>query len=331
MSRVVCVVIGRNEGQRLVRSLLSVQRERVEVVYVDSASSDGSVEAAGALGVRAISLDPSERLSAARGRNAGFEDVMKAHPDVEYVQFLDGDSEVAPGWLARAAAELDAFPKVAAVCGRVHEKNPRASIYNALYELDWVFTPGEVEWFGGSAMFRAAAFREAGGFDPTLIAGEDPDLYRRIRARGHTIAAIDHDMVLHDADITKFAGWWTRNVRTGHAYAEAMARRPDDPAMRSGKALRSIHFWGLWLPGLSVALAPPTLGASLFAPLAGYPALFVRVYQAKRGRGFSESDARLYATFCVLGKFPQLWGVLRYRALNLRGIASDLIEYKRPA
>jgi hypothetical protein len=78
-------------------------------------------------------------------------------------------------------------------------------------------------------------------------------------------------------------------------------------------------------------LAPPTLGTSLLAAAAGYPALFVRVYRAMRLRGLSRADARAYAAFCVLGKFPQAWGVLRYRTLRLRGLASPLIEYKGPA
>ena len=38
-----CVVIGRNEGQRLVRCLESLLGRVAHIVYVDSGSTDGSV------------------------------------------------------------------------------------------------------------------------------------------------------------------------------------------------------------------------------------------------------------------------------------------------
>jgi hypothetical protein len=197
--------------------------------------------------------------------------------------------------------------------------------------MEWVHPAGEIEWCGGIAVMRASAFREVGGFDSTLIAGEEPDLCSRLRSRGHRLRLIAHDMALHDVGLTTFSQWWTRNIRTGHAYAEAIARRPDAPAMHAASQVRSIAFWGLWLPGLSVALAPPTLGASLLASATGYPALLVRVYRGMRERGFTQAEARTYAVFCVLAKFPQAWGLVRYQALRRKGKDSDLIEHKRPA
>jgi glycosyltransferase involved in cell wall biosynthesis len=331
VSRVACVVIGRNEGERLRRCLESVLAECANIVYVDSASTDGSASLAERLGVETIRLTEAEPLSAARGRNAGFFHATATTPSLEYVQFVDGDSELAPGWLAAGMMELDRIPAAAAACGRIREKHPGRSIYNSLYEMEWVHAPGDIEWWGGTAMFRVSAFRNVGGFDPTLIAGEDSDLYARLRARGHRVRSIAHDMAIHDADITRFSAWWMRNVRTGHAYAEAKSRHPDSPAMRSGKAVRSIAFWGFWLPCLSLSLAAPTLGVSLLASAGGYPALLVRVYRTMRERGFSRASARLYATFCVLGKFPQAFGMLRHRVLERRGRRSALIEYKGPA
>ena len=48
--KIGAVVIGRNEGQRLIRCLESMKHEVARVVYVDSGSTDGSVENALALG-----------------------------------------------------------------------------------------------------------------------------------------------------------------------------------------------------------------------------------------------------------------------------------------
>jgi hypothetical protein len=62
--------------------------------------------------------------------------------------------------------------------------------------------------------------------------------------------------------------------------------------------------------------------------LAGYGLLFVRIVRGRRRRGDSAGDARLYALFCVLGKFPQALGLLRYWAGRLSGRRSGIIEHK---
>ena len=87
------VVIGRNEGERLLRCLRSVAGRAGAVVYVDSGSTDGSVEAARALGAEVVLLDPAVPFTAARARNAGLERLVELRPVVERVQFVDGDCE----------------------------------------------------------------------------------------------------------------------------------------------------------------------------------------------------------------------------------------------
>lgn len=324
------VVIGRNEGQRLPRCLESVLGHSRTVVYVDSASTDDSVAIAREHGVDVIVLDDKERLSAARGRNAGFSWLADRVSDLEYVQFVDGDTVLEDGWLEAAERTLATNPSAAAVSGRLRELNPSGSVYNALCDMEWAQPEGEVEWCGGIAMMRASAFRDVGGFDPTLIAGEEPDLCARLRARGHRILSVGRVMAFHDAAMMHFSQWWQRNVRAGHAYGEALVRRPDDPAMRAREQVKSIALWGVALPAVSALLAPATFGGSLLLPVAGYPALAARVYRRMRRRGFAKEQAGLYAGFCVLGKFPQAYGWIRYEALRRGGRASGLIEHKRP-
>ena len=71
-SRCGIVVIGRNEGARLKASLASIEASPDSVVYVDSGSSDGSVQWAGSQGVQVVELDMTTPFTAARARNAGF-------------------------------------------------------------------------------------------------------------------------------------------------------------------------------------------------------------------------------------------------------------------
>ena len=55
------VVIGRNEGERLKRCLASIlAQHQGPVVYVDSGSSDGSVEHAQSVGVEVVDLDMTQ-------------------------------------------------------------------------------------------------------------------------------------------------------------------------------------------------------------------------------------------------------------------------------
>ena len=113
------VVIGRNEGERLKRCLRSLLAQGAgPIVYVDSGSTDDSVAFSGSLGVRVVNLDTSIPFTMARGRNAGFEELQRLFPTLRWVQFVDGDCEVRPDWIARARAAFVDRPELAAVCGR---------------------------------------------------------------------------------------------------------------------------------------------------------------------------------------------------------------------
>src|ERR1700684_2184264 len=79
------IAIGRNEGLRLQRCLESVRHLAAGVVYVDSGSSDGSVEMSRSLGIEVVELDLSAPFTAARARNEGFRRLISQNPPLEYV------------------------------------------------------------------------------------------------------------------------------------------------------------------------------------------------------------------------------------------------------
>jgi hypothetical protein len=107
---------------------------------------------------------------------------------VEFVQFVDGDCEIVEGWMAIAYRELSARPRAAVVCGRRRERFPAASIYNRLCDMEWNTTIGEAKACGGDALIRERAFAEVGGYDGSVIAGEEPEMCVRLRERGWTNA-----------------------------------------------------------------------------------------------------------------------------------------------
>jgi glycosyltransferase involved in cell wall biosynthesis len=324
------VIIGRNEGQRLKSCLLSVLSASQHVVYVDSGSSDGSVELASQLGAACVELDMQVPFTAARARNAGVDQLEKTAPEIEFVQFVDGDCEVVAGWLERAAEELKADPTAAVTCGRRRERFPDRSCYNLLCDLEWDTPVGEAAECGGDALVRMTAFRDVDGYNPLVIAGEDSEMSMRLRAKGWTIKRIAAEMTLHDAAILRFAQWWKRTVRSGHALAERAALHGSTPLRDCVSQRRSTLFWGGAVPLAGCALLVHSLLWSI--PLiAGYLLLMYKIYRYRRRQGDLPRAARLYAAFTMLGKFPQMQGLLRYYFNRLRGRNSAIIEYKQAA
>ncbi len=323
------VAIGRNEGQRLVTCLQALQAHGGgPITYVDSGSTDGSVAFAHQIGAEPVALDMSIPFTAARSRNAGFGALTARCPGLRYVHFIDGDCEILPGWLARAQAFLDANPQVAAVAGRVFERHPEASIYNQLCQYDWDAQGrfGEVEGCGGIVLMRVEAFREVEGFDAALIAGEEPELCIRLRARGWKIWRLDAPMCLHDASMTRFSQWWRRVERSGHAFAEGYAMHGGPPFHHWRANVRRAWLWGGALPALIVA-ATLALGWKALALLLIYPLQALRL--SLRPSGDDPWTLRcLYSVFVVLARFAEFKGVLRYRWHRFIGQRSQLIEYK---
>lgn len=330
MNRIGLVAIGRNEGQRLLRCLLSAQGSVALIVYVDSGSTDGSVSLARSLGVDVVELDLSTPFTAARSRNAGFAHLLEADAQIEFVQFVDGDCEVVSGWIECAQREIDAQPNVAVVCGLRRERYPDKSIYNRLCDIEWDTPVGETKACGGDAMMRVEAFQQVGGFNPTLIAGEEPELCVRLRQKGWKILRLDAEMTLHDAQMTSFSQWWKRAIRAGHAYAEGAWLHGGEPERHWVKESRSIWLWGLLLPLLALGMAWSTHEFSLLL-LVGYPLLTYRIYRYVRQMDLISRDAALYALFCMLGKFPQVQGQIQFHLGNWLGRRSNLVEYKTAA
>ena len=327
LQRVGLVAIGRNEGERLRQCLDSVIGKVARIVYVDSGSTDGSVELARSLGVDVVELDLSIPFTAARARNAGFAHLLQANSQIEFVQFVDSDCEVAPGWLDYALAQLEANPNVAVVCGRRRERFPEQSIYNRLCDIEWDTPVGEAKACGGDSMMRVAAFQQVGGFNPTLIAGEEPELCVRIRQNGGKILRLDAEMTRHDAQMMRFGQWWKRMLRGGHAFAEGAWLHGRTPERHWVKESRSIWIWGLLVPLLALGLAWPTKGWSLLL-LGGYPLMAYRISRYMQQQGLKAKDAWLYGLFCMLGKIPQLQGQLQFHINRLLGRRNVLVEYK---
>jgi GT2 family glycosyltransferase len=323
-ARVGFVAIGRNEGERLVACLQSLARAAAgPIIYVDSGSTDQSVEKAQTLGAEIVRLDMSAPFTAARARNAGARRLIE-QSDPALIQFIDGDCVLAPGWIEAASAFLGAHQGVAAVCGRRRELDPEASLYNRLCDIEWATPVGEAIVCGGDVLMRKDALVGAGFYNETLIAGEEPELCLRLRAAGWKIWRLDAEMTGHDAAMTRFGQWWTRARRSGHAYAEVSTLHKSSPLQIWRRETRRALVWAGIAP-LSILLGL-TVSPWFLTALALYPAQVLRLYLTARGR--LGRDAAGWALTSILGKFAEAAGALRYYRGRVFKKRSSLFEYK---
>jgi len=318
------VIIGRNEGSRLVRCLDSLSDFAPQMIYVDSASTDHSLAEAKTRGAHVVSLDMSQSFTAARARNTGFDAITALFPEIKFVQFVDGDCIVNSQWIKTAVDFLYSNPEVAVACGRRRELFPQHSIYNQMCDQEWNTPVGEAKACGGDALMRADVMKLVGGYNNHLIAGEEPELCIRIRKAGYRIWRIDAEMTLHDAAITKFGQWWKRAMRTGYAYAEGSHLHGAAPECHWVAESRRAWIWGLLLPFfiLSAFTVSYTLGLLLFCI---YPLQVLRL--TFKNKQLNKS-AFVYSFFMIMGKFAEVIGQVKFWSNKFSNKKGKIIEYK---
>lgn len=319
------VVIGLN-GARFLRDCLQhvlasgYPAERMHVFYSDTGSKDDSVAvASGFDGVEVIALQP-EHPSPGLGRNAGWRAGRS-----EFVQFVDCDTYLEPGWMRSAAAELSEREDLAAVSGRLRERFPEASVYNWIADREWNAPAGEVEAFGGNVMVRRSALEQTDGFDASLPAGEEPDLSLRMRLSGWKLAMLDEPMGTHDIATQRFGQYWKRCRRSGYAFANVVWKhRGVKQGLWRRELMRIIVRGGLAPLSSGAAL----LSACVFHPLLALLALpgvlllflpyLFRIGYIMRHLNVDRRYARKYALHCSLVVLPGFAGVVRFLMEKLK-------------
>ncbi len=317
-----CVIIGRNEGDRLRSSFESIPEIILkQTVYVDSGSTDGSQTLAKEFGLHVLELDRNIPFTAARARNKGAEILLQLYPQILFIQFIDGDCALEPNWLNFAANYLERNTDVAIVCGRRREKYPESSIYNWLCDVEWDTPTGETQYCGGDFCITREAFILVDGFNDRLIAGEEPDLCFRLRNIGKKIHRVNKTMTWHDANIKSLKQWMIRAKRGGYAYAEAVLRYSNHKNGYWRSEFLKTLSWGLALP---LFIISSTLFNSTFISLILlYPLNVLRI--AKRSKHLSKPY--YYGLFMLVSKFPETIGIFTFFIHKIRNNHS-LIEYK---
>ena len=222
------IVIGKNEGERLVACLKSIQTALSalahEVVYVDSCSTDQSLQTAKALGARCFLL-AERKTTAGLGRFVGAKEARG-----EYLLFLDGDMQLQPGFAEKALMAIAAkgYDGVCGIREDVYLRGGEVVCRNDNYFgcTQERLAPG----FGGALMITRDALDACGGWATDTIACEEAELYARLKAIGCRIAEIPVPMILHtdavrDSRSPLSTIFSARRLGEGQALACAMKAR----------------------------------------------------------------------------------------------------------
>jgi glycosyltransferase involved in cell wall biosynthesis len=311
------VIIGLNSARTIAACIESVQtcaypQGLVSVFYADGCSNDDSRQIAESLGAKVILVE-TRYPSPGSQRNAGW----KAGSG-ELVQFLDSDTVMDSGWLAKAVTSLgDGY---GAACGDRREMHPEASVFNWIGDREWNGQPGDAETFGGDVLVRRAVLESTGGYDPDLIAGEDPELSHRIRLAGFRILKLPDLMTRHDLAMHTLKQYWRRNFRTGHGFAEVNARHPD---FWRTEVKRIFSRAGLFLGGLlAIPFAlffPLILVLPLFGSLILLRPRLLLVGKFSTDLAINIREAKTYAWHASLSVVPQFFGMLRFHWGRISG------------
>ncbi|HOO47108.1 MAG TPA: glycosyltransferase [Deltaproteobacteria bacterium] len=326
-NRISVVIIGLNVEDSIGQCIASVldadyPSKLLEIIYVDGGSMDRSVEIAGGFErVRVIELRDTHPTPG-RGRNAG---LHAARYDI--VQFLDADTTVYPGWFKKALPCLEGT--VAAVTGRVVERDPERNIFHVIGNMEWSisagrkgleFKEGPCPVFGGIVLVRKDAIIQAGTYDESLVAGEDPDLSYRVRKNGWSIYRVSSNMVDHDLNMNTLGQYLKRSLRSGHAYAEIGMRYMREKERFFLRQLVRICL-GATLPAvclvLFMLLGRIRLGAALAVMIAFRP--FSKIFAFSSSSG-SLKRAALYCAHLSFVVYPQFTGVLMYLMTCATGV-----------
>ena len=218
MSDPICsVVIPSYNGRALLATCLaSIARFRppnipIEVIVADDASTDGTSRWLAEVHPDVRFVRTATNLGFCGAANAGIEASRGA-----FVQLLNNDTEVTPGWIEAGLAPFD-DPRVGSVAPLVLVRSEPSRVDSAgdsYAAFGWPSKRGHGQpssvWAnrppdrvfgasGSSAFYRTEAIRASGSFDPTFGSYyEDVDLAFRLRWAGYDCAYAPDCRIFHD-------------------------------------------------------------------------------------------------------------------------------------
>ncbi|MDR5769311.1 MULTISPECIES: glycosyltransferase family 2 protein [unclassified Caballeronia] len=238
-ARLTVVVLTYNRADQVLDTLarLAALPDRIRIVAVDNASTDGTAERIAAQFPSVELVVAPDNLGAA-GRNLGV-----ARVATEYVAFCDDDTWWSAGSLSRAVAILDAAPRVAVLNARVVVGADGAADETCQRMRESPLPhrglpgPALVGFMAGACVFRTDVFRQVGGYEARLfIGGEETLVSLDVLSAGYEMVYMD-DLVLHHHPSPLRDSAQRRRLLARNAAWVAWMRLPFDQALHAtGKA-----------------------------------------------------------------------------------------------
>ncbi len=203
------LIVNYNSGSyalACVDSLLQQHEVQLEIILVDNASPDNSLQLLKAHLPQAVRLIASDtNLGFARANNLA---AKNAHGD--YVLVLNPDTLIEDKYAIKKLLErLNAKPQVGLLAPAVIEPRkgnkrvPARASYPSSSQLRHTHTlkslPGKIAWVLGACMLmKREVYQQIGGFDEDFfLYGEDADICLRVRMAGYEIDYAEDIVITH--------------------------------------------------------------------------------------------------------------------------------------
>ncbi len=198
------IIVNYNTADHLARCLPSVlaqQGPSFEILVVDNASQDNSVEMIRSQFPSVTLISSPQNLGFAKANNLALEQARG-----QYIYFLNPDTEVRKNTFSTMLSFMDSTPKVGMAGTAIFYPNntPQSSVeyhypgqrytHNELNNL-----PGQIAWLlGASLIVRSKIIKKIGGFsEDYFLYGEDIDLGLSVRKAGWELAVIENAEIVH--------------------------------------------------------------------------------------------------------------------------------------
>lgn len=208
---------GKKYLKQCLRSVLEQNYPNFEIIFVDDASTDGSIELLKKTfsnDYRVKIIQNSKTFGPAQTRNIG----VKAAKG-KYIVFLDNDTEVTPNWLNHLVTTMENDPTIGIAQSTLLNVEDSTKIqHSGLFMIDycgWTWksnrdipykhliknqTNSTIIFAAATAamIIRHNTLNEVGPFDPKFfIYFEDTDLSWRVWLKGYKIVSIPKSVVYH--------------------------------------------------------------------------------------------------------------------------------------
>jgi glycosyltransferase involved in cell wall biosynthesis len=308
--RISVIIPTFNSGKYLENCVASVAAAaqhygNAELILMDNGSTDGSYEKMQQLfaGQARIFQVPKVRIGALRNRGA---QVAQG----EFLSFIDSDCLVPADYLHRAMAVFQNMEADAAGCEYALPESP-VWMEETWHYLHWPTEDGyrPHRYSSGNFVVRREVFEKIGGFDETLITGEDAEIGLRLTAAGYRVFRAADLIAYHMGNPKTIGVFFRKEIWHGLGMLGSLKTDPfDKPLMMTflhllltvAGIVGAVLIPAIWLVRLAVLTLPSFVAPFLTALYRGY----------QRGRLYRPVtstllyhlyyDARICALFKVL-------------------------------